>query len=105
MKISDLYLGDVSSSIHEWLYFNKPMVFINTHKVDWKNNHYYEFWQLGNVVNKINNLIPTIDIAINKDPYNKIRNNIKDYIFDNINGKSSYRTAKKLYTFLITLKF
>lgn len=101
MKIADIYLGDVSSSIYEWLYFNKPMIFYNSHNVDWKKNPYYRFWNLGYVVNNIEELMEYLDMPINDpDPFKKVRLETKNYVFGEIDGKASYRAALKLYNFL-----
>jgi len=98
MKIADIYLGDVSSSSYEWLYFNKPMVFFNSYNIKWDENPYYKFWHMGYVINNINDLIPTLDKSLKKpDAYLKIRSAIKDYTFGKIDGKASYHTAKQLY--------
>ena len=101
MKIADIYLGDVSSSVYEWLYFNKPIIFYNSHNIDWKNDPYYKFWEMGYVVNNTDDLISSIDKALNQpDPFLKVRTEMRDYTFGKIDGKASLRTAQKLYKFL-----
>lgn len=50
MMISDIYIADVTSSVFEWLYFNKPVLFFNTKRIKWQNNRYYLTWVLGSVV-------------------------------------------------------
>ena len=53
---ADIYLGDVSSQIYEFLYRLRPAIFINTHKKNWQNDPHYTHWQTGKVINDINNL-------------------------------------------------
>ena len=50
MRKADIYLGDTSSSIYEWLNFNKPMILFDSYDVDWKNIPFYKFWNWGYVV-------------------------------------------------------
>jgi len=102
MKIADIYLGDVSSSVYEWLYFNKPIVYYNSNNIDWQNNPYYKFWEIGYVVNNTDDLTTALDKSLEKpDPFLDIRTKIRDYTFGKIDGKASLRTAKKLYNFLL----
>ena len=102
MKISDIYLGDGGSSAYEWLYFNKPMIFYNSHNIEWKNDPYYEFWKMGYVVDNANDLILSLDKVLNRsDPFIKIRTEVRNHTFGKIDGKASLRTAEKLYNYLI----
>jgi len=49
-RSADLYLGDVSSQIYEFILRPRPALFINSHQIDWKNNPYYQSWNLGPVI-------------------------------------------------------
>jgi len=53
---ADVYLGDVSSQIYEFMYQPRPAVFINTHQENWQNNPHYLHWKAGKVINNINRL-------------------------------------------------
>lgn len=53
---ADLYLGDVSSQIYEFLSRPRPCVFLNTHGVEWRDNPRYRFWTLGPVLTGIDDL-------------------------------------------------
>lgn len=46
---ADIYLGDVSSQVYEFLAEPRPCVFIDAHGVDWANDPSYAFWNLGDV--------------------------------------------------------
>ncbi len=58
---ADMYLGDVSSQIYEFLYKPRPAVFINTHQTKWQDDPHYTHWQLGKVINDIQPLKTLID--------------------------------------------
>jgi hypothetical protein len=50
---ADLYLGDVSSQVYEFLYHLKPCMFLNSQKSDWQENPNYKHWDFGPVLNDI----------------------------------------------------
>ena len=50
---ADIYLGDVSSQIYEFLLNPRPCIFLNGHNVAWLGNPYYFHWTLGQVVNNV----------------------------------------------------
>ncbi|GAA4038219.1 glycerophosphotransferase [Sphingomonas rosea] len=48
---ADIYLGDVSSQVYEFLLLGlRPCVFVDAHQVDWRDDPDYAFWRLGDVV-------------------------------------------------------
>ncbi len=52
-RAADIYLGDVSSQVYEFINSPKPCVFLNAHNADWKNNPQYKFWSMGPVISSI----------------------------------------------------
>ncbi|WP_342628714.1 sensor domain-containing protein [Nguyenibacter vanlangensis] len=46
---ADLYLGDVSSQVAEFLLRPRPCLFLDAHETDWQGNPDYRFWSLGRV--------------------------------------------------------
>ncbi|BCX82771.1 CDP-ribitol ribitolphosphotransferase/teichoic acid ribitol-phosphate polymerase [Methylomarinovum caldicuralii] len=53
MLAADIYLGDVSSQVYEFLLEPRPCVFLNGHRVDWQGNPFYYHWNLGQVVDDV----------------------------------------------------
>lgn len=47
---ADLYLGDVSSQIYEFLYTPRPCLFLNSHNVEWEGDANYAHWRAGPVI-------------------------------------------------------
>jgi hypothetical protein len=47
---ADIYVGDVSSQLYEFLLRPRPCVFVNAHGVRWEDDPDYAFWHLGEVV-------------------------------------------------------
>ncbi|MFT9099470.1 MAG: hypothetical protein ABF461_07555 [Zymomonas mobilis subsp. pomaceae] len=50
---ADIYLGDVSSQIYEFLYRPRPCIFINSHQVDWQDDPNYLHWKTGDVISDV----------------------------------------------------
>uniref|UniRef100_UPI0035C959F4 CDP-glycerol glycerophosphotransferase family protein n=1 Tax=uncultured Sphingomonas sp. TaxID=158754 RepID=UPI0035C959F4 len=50
VQAADIYLGDVSSQIYEWIQRPRPAIFVNTHKRDWRAAGDYRHWLLGEVI-------------------------------------------------------
>jgi hypothetical protein len=53
---ADLYLGDVSSQVYEFIARPRPCIFLNPARVDWQDNPHYAHWRFGEVVDKVADL-------------------------------------------------
>lgn len=60
---ADLYLGDVSSQVYEFLRVPKPCLFLNTEGADWRGDPSYQHWLYGPVLNSPEHLPEAIDMA------------------------------------------
>jgi hypothetical protein len=60
---SDIYVGDSSSQVYEFLARPRPCVFLNAHSVDWRHDPNYVHWHLGDVVDDPADLMPAIAAA------------------------------------------
>lgn len=67
-RTADVYLGDISSQLYEFLSRPRPAVFINAHGVDWQDNPHYAGWHLGDVVERPAAIMAAIDHAIANHP-------------------------------------
>jgi anti-sigma factor RsiW len=66
--LADLYLGDVSSQVYEYLRVPRPCLFLNPHRVDWADDENYAHWQYGEVVPDAGTLIAAVDRAFAEHP-------------------------------------
>jgi len=48
---ADIYLGDVSSQVYEFLLNPRPCVFLDAHETDWVDDKNYAHWHAGPVIN------------------------------------------------------
>lgn len=103
-RMADVYLGDLSSQVYEFLYFKEsPCIFINSHKVEgWQSNLEYQMWQLGEVVNDLSELPVAVSncFAVHSS-FNDRQANIKKLKFSIDPGTSaSLRGALAISDFL-----
>ncbi len=49
-RAADIYIGDVSSQVYEFLYQPGLCIFLNTHGLDWAGDPNYAHWKLGEVI-------------------------------------------------------
>lgn len=67
---ADVYLGDVSSQVYEFLLEPRPCIFLNGHGIRWENDPYYLYWTLGQVVNDVDTeLRPALEQAFSSHPH------------------------------------
>lgn len=62
-RAADLYLGDVSSQVAEFVYRPRPCLFLDAHAVRWREDPSYAFWELGPVTRSVDDLEAQIDAA------------------------------------------
>lgn len=60
---ADLYLGDTSSQVNEFLMSPRPCVFLNAQGADWRTDPSYANYHAGEVVETIGDLIPALTRA------------------------------------------
>ena len=62
-EAADIYVGDVSSQVVEFIARPRPCVFLNAHGVDWQDDPHYALWHLGEVVDDAAQVMAAIDRA------------------------------------------
>lgn len=62
-QAADLYLGDMSSQLYEFLARLRPVTFINAHGVDWRHDPRYSGWHLGEVADGADDILAAVDRA------------------------------------------
>jgi hypothetical protein len=61
--LADVYVGDVSSQVYEFLRTPKPCLFLDPHGIDWPSDENYLHWHFGQVLRTVAGLIEEVDIA------------------------------------------
>ncbi len=63
---ADIFMGDVSSQAYEFITTPRPCVFLNSHDVNWQKDKNYAFWRFGDVVDRVEGILPTLNRAIGR---------------------------------------
>jgi hypothetical protein len=95
---ADIYLGDVSSQIYEFLRFPRPAVFINSHNHHYQGDPNYSHWQAGEVIGSIDDLGAALTNAQarHEASYGAAQKALFDYTFDLTDEPSSHRAARAI---------
>ena len=64
VRAADIYLGDVSSQIYEWIEKPRPAIFFNTHAPNWRGAPDYRQWELGEVIENVAALPAALERAL-----------------------------------------
>lgn len=92
---ADIYLGDVSSQIYEFLWQPRPCVFLDAHGVDhWERDPNYRFWHAGRVIRDVSMLASTLaTVADWRDDYTDVQRALFEDTFDIQETPASVRAA------------
>jgi hypothetical protein len=101
LHIADLYLGDVSSIVYEWIAIKpRPCVFLNANTIQWRDNVDYRFWDFGPVVENIHELAVKLNKSFKDDSFLHIqKERITEYM-DITDIPSSQRAALAIKNFI-----
>jgi hypothetical protein len=61
--LADVYLGDVSSQIYEFIRRPRPSLFLNAHGARWQGDESYRHWRFGPVLDSVGDLIEEVGAA------------------------------------------
>lgn len=59
--VADVYLGDTSSQVIEFLMRPRPCVFLNARGVAWESDPNYAMWVCGEVVGDVADVVAAVD--------------------------------------------
>jgi hypothetical protein len=95
---ADIYLGDVSSQVYEFMRKPRPCIFLDTHKTPYEGDANYAHWQAGPVVSTISQLkgaLATASLTFG-GYYAAIQTQLFNYTFDLTEELSSFRAAAEI---------
>jgi len=98
---ADIYVGDASSQIYEFLSKPRPCILLDSHKPDWQNDPNYAFWHFGPVISSIEELDKSLDQAA--EAHKKCQGVQEagfSYTFDQAEASPSVRAADAIANFL-----
>ena len=92
---ADLYLGDTSSQLIEFLARPRPAIFLNAHARAWADDPGYAMWRAGEVVGDLAELLPAIRRAPAHHPrFAAIQHDIATAALGDASGAGAQRAAE-----------
>jgi CDP-glycerol glycerophosphotransferase (TagB/SpsB family) len=100
-RAADVYLGDVSSLVYEFLIEPRPCLFFNRSKAHWRDNDNFRFWSTGEVLESVSDLPAALD-RTQSDPrrYRTEQERAFTEAFDLNDTPSAIRAAEAITVFL-----
>ncbi len=93
---ADIYLGDVSSQVYEFLLRPRPCLFVDAHGSDWRGNPNFTHWRAGPVIDDIASLGEGLVRARDEfeTVYRPVQEQLFAHSFDLTDEPSAVRAAK-----------
>jgi len=105
INAADIYLGDLSSQVYEFIEKPRPCVFLDPVGVDYKDNLEFLSWSFGPVIRSVADLDAGLQTARKEfNSYRPIQETVRDYNFVQSSQSASERGAEILSDFLETGK-
>ena len=94
---ADIYLGDTSSQVVEFLMRPRPCVFLDAQGVDWEGDASYDMWKAGQVVTDIEQLLPSLACAAERQPrFLEAQVAFARESLGDTSGEAPYRAAREV---------
>lgn len=97
-RAADLYLGDASSQVYEFLREPRPCVFVNANNRAWKGDANFAHWRAGPVVQGADELDAALDESVDRHAsrYAPIQRELMRYTFDLRSEPAADRAARRI---------
>ncbi len=97
---ADIYLGDVSSQIYEYIQQPRPAIFLNSHDAKWRDNPNYEHWTFGPVLDDLAGLGAALADAVPlSDGFRQVQTRAFAYSFA-MDGSPAQHAAAAIAEFM-----
>ena len=93
---ADIYLGDASSQVYEFLVEPRPCLFFNAHGLKWEQDPNFAHWRAGKVVSDLGGLERALATANldHEQGYRAVQDELLRYTFDFSDQPASVRAAE-----------
>lgn len=99
-RAADVYVGDASSQVYEFIRTPRPCVFLNLDRVDWQSNPAYAHWKLGQVIESVDELPVALERATAVQPrFEKLQREMLASSIDEADVPASKRQAQAILAF------
>ena len=97
---ADVYLGDASSQVYEFLLRPRPCIFINSHGIDPAGDPSFLHWQAGDVIDGAAGLDAALDAAVREPQrYAAVQRALFESHIELTDEPSSVRAARAIERF------
>jgi hypothetical protein len=98
---ADMYLGDVSSQVYEFLMIPRPCIFLNSHNAEWADDPNYLCWRCGPVLTDPHTLADALETAqATHAEYIEAQKAVSAYSYDAAAESTGGRAADAIATYL-----
>jgi hypothetical protein len=96
-QAADVYIGDVSSQVYEFILRPRPCIFLNFDGRKWQGDDTYAHWRLGQVIESEDQLAPALERANALQPqFEQAQRDMVDYSIDRAGEPASVRQARAI---------
>jgi hypothetical protein len=67
-QAADVYIGDASSQVYEFIREPRPCIFLNLDRIEWRDDPAYAHWHLGQVIDSLDQLPAALARAASLQP-------------------------------------
>lgn len=101
-QAADVYLGDVSSQVYEFLYKPRPCLFLDSHQREWQDDPNFEHWKAGPVLTSPSDLAHGLQLALDTHAaqFRATQQAMRDRSFDLSDTPSGVRAADAIQRFI-----
>lgn len=97
----DIYLGDWSSQVYEFLLHPRPVIFLNPHHFEWQGKEDYKWWTLGRVAENISEMHAALtSLEQWRAQFEPLQKNAIAITFENFPQSAPVRAAEAIDIFL-----
>jgi CDP-glycerol glycerophosphotransferase (TagB/SpsB family) len=97
---ANVYIGDVSSQVYEFLRRPRPCIFLNFDGIDWRRNENYAHWHLGQVIDHPEDLGAALGRAYEVQPqFEEAQREAFNRAVDPSPEPASQRQARAIFEF------
>jgi hypothetical protein len=99
-QAADVYIGDASSQVYEFIRTPRPCIFLNLDRIDWRSNPAYAHWELGQVIESVDDLPAALARAREVQPrYEKAQRQLSAKSIECSGVPASERQARAILDF------
>jgi hypothetical protein len=99
-QAAGVYIGDGSSQVYEFIRIPRPCIFLNLDRIEWRDKPAYAHWQLGQVIENLEELPAALARAHALQPrFERLQRSMSAASIDQADTPASHRQARAILDF------